>query len=61
MDTISHELSQLRDDIAAIQQRCEDAYTEVKKELYLKEVALEKLYEHNKRLIKERRECDKNK
>ena len=58
MDTIAHELVQLRDDILAIQAHCEKSYVAVKKELRLKEIALEKLYEHNVRLVKERTNCE---
>lgn len=58
MDTITHELVQLRDDILAIRTHCEKSYTEVKRELRLKEIALEKLYEDNVRLVKERKNCE---
>lgn len=58
MDIIAQELIKLRDDIAAIQLHCEGAYNEVKKELKLKEIALEKLYEHNVRLVKEKNNCE---
>lgn len=58
MDTIAHELIQLRADILAIRTHCEESYAEVKKELKLKEIALEKLYEHNIRLVKERNNCE---
>lgn len=61
METISSELAQLKEDILAIQARCQLAYEDVKRELKLKEIALEKLYEHNVELLKERRDCDENK
>lgn len=58
MDTLSKELQSLRDDLVAIQEKCRVAYEEVRKELRHKEIALEKLYEHNLKLVKERKNCE---
>lgn len=58
MDTLSEQLQSLRDDLGAIQEKCKAAYEEVRKELRYKEIALEKLYEHNLKLVKERKNCE---
>jgi hypothetical protein len=58
MEGISQELNQLKQDIFEIQEKCRLAYDEVKKELKHKEIALEKLYEHNLQLVKERHDCE---
>ena len=60
MDSLADELLRLREDIAEIRDHCEKSYNEVNKKLLLKEIALDKLYEHNIRLVKEKHDC-KNK
>lgn len=58
MESIAEQLQLLRDDIVAIQKKCETSYEEVRKELRHKEIALKKLYEHNLKLVKEKRNCE---